>query len=84
MSNLKFKVGDRVVLIKDDYDVKLHSKGIVTELDDCPFIHFEKEDFNPGMLFYYDSDDLEVCINEDNLVLEETWNSPLYKALAEE
>lgn len=86
MRKFKFKIGDKVVLIDDNYIVIKGAVGIVKENDDCPFVEFEPEWFKLGEVgvYYQQHLNLQVCVDEDNLVLEEIYDSPLYKALSEE
>ena len=38
----KFKIGDRVKNLEDDYYVKLGEIGTIDEDDDCPFVIWDR------------------------------------------
>lgn len=60
--NPKFKIGDRVICVRYNYNVPLGFTGTVAEYSHDPFCNWDKE--VPQF-----SRKENVCLNEDNLII---------------
>lgn len=76
---MRFRIGDRVVIIIDEDARMVGVTGTVLEDSSCPYIKLDDESKYPRE--FYEDEEKQWAVNESNLELDLTYNSPLRQTL---